>query len=73
MVAEYPDHGFVGLKLELNGSPANERLMREHRPIIIPNVAEATELGNNPSHTPKTGPEKYDYLPMLAEDELLVP
>src|SRR5258708_31035239 len=33
MVTEYPDHGFVGLKLDLYLSTVNERLIREQKTI----------------------------------------
>src|SRR5450432_256994 len=71
MVAEYPDHGFVGMKLELHGSPVNEALIRDHLPIIIPNVAEAAELGKNQAVFEKLGLKSMILLPMLALDELI--
>ncbi len=71
VVGEHPDHGFVGMNVELRGTDANERLIRDHKPVIISNVPEATELGANRQLMSGLGLKSVVLLPMLAGDEVI--
>jgi GAF domain-containing protein len=71
VVAEYPDHGYVSAKIQLQGSPLQQRLMNERKPIVIPNVAENTEFGTNKELIDSLGMKGMIVLPMLVQDELI--
>ncbi len=71
VVAEYPDHGYVGSKIQLHGSPIQDRLLLVRGPIVIPNVAEESEFGSNQALIDSLGMKGMVILPMLVQDELI--
>jgi GAF domain-containing protein len=71
VVAEYPDNGHVGTKLQLHGYPVYEQLQREYAPIIIKNMDSDPRLGPNREVLQKLGIKKLVTLPMQVQNELI--
>ncbi|MEP7288906.1 MAG: GAF domain-containing protein [Chloroflexota bacterium] len=71
VIAEYPDYGHLGVKIQLRGAPVQDRLLQEHTPIVIPNAAESTELGVNQDMLLGFGLKGLVILPMMIQDRVI--
>jgi GAF domain-containing protein len=71
VVAEYPDNKSIGQKLQIRGTPVQERLLVEKKPIIIEDIEAATELGANRDTLLEFGLKSVAIFPMLAEGQLI--
>jgi GAF domain-containing protein len=71
VVGEYPDHGFVGATVELHGTPVNEQLLRERKPVIVTNVPDAAELGANRPILAKLGIKNVVMVPLVVGEEVI--
>ncbi|HLY27985.1 MAG TPA: GAF domain-containing protein, partial [Aggregatilineales bacterium] len=71
VVGEYPDHGFVGVNVELHGIEVNERLLHDRKPVIVSNVPEATGLGANLPILSKLGLKSVGFVPLVVGQEVI--
>jgi GAF domain-containing protein len=71
VIAEYPNFGYVGAKVDFRGMLLQEKLRRDMKPIVVESVSESDILGNNKVMMEGLGIKGMLILPMINEDQLI--
>jgi PAS domain S-box-containing protein len=70
--AEYPDAGMLGRVIQVQGVPAEERLIATRKPLIIPDVAGDESLGPVRSGLLEAGIQSILIVPVLDKEDRLI-
>lgn len=71
VIAEFPDHGMIGLRIPLN-TPLEERLLKTKAPVVVNNVDEDASLGSSErAQLQQLGIKSIALLPMIVKGRLI--
>ncbi len=71
IVAEYPSHGIVGMKLSLVGYPLAQRLKREQKPAAVFDAQNDPSMGTAQASMRTLGIQSILIIPLIVKDKLV--